>query len=195
MGEQAITLVKQESNKYNNKLTNFQCYVFYFFIFSFIGWAMETIYSYIVLGHFTNRGFFYGPICPIYGCGGLILIMFLSKYNNNPIKLFIYATLIFSVFEYFISYELDALYNLWLWDYTNEFFNINGRICLFYSAAWGMVALIFTYVLFPLIKKFLTLICNKIPTFIQILFIRFFSMIFIADIIYSFIEYSHITIL
>ena len=57
----------------NNKL---YMYILYFFIFAILGWCMETIYSFIVLGHFTNRGFLYGPICPIYGYGALILIIF-----------------------------------------------------------------------------------------------------------------------
>lgn len=41
-------------------------YIFCFFIFSFIGWVLETIFCYCVLGRFIERGFLYSPICPIY---------------------------------------------------------------------------------------------------------------------------------
>ncbi len=45
--------------------------ILYFFIYSFIGWCLETIYAFLVLGHFVNRGFLIGPICPIYGFGAV----------------------------------------------------------------------------------------------------------------------------
>lgn len=190
--EQTALISTEQDNRYNTHLTKFQCYLWYFFIFSFLGWAMETIYSYIVLGHFTSRGFFYGPVCPIYGCGGLILIIFLNKFKDNPFKLFFYSIIVFSIFEYAIGYGLDALYNLWLWDYRMEFLNINGRICLFYSAAWGFIAIAFAYCIFPIFKHFLSYISYKIPTKIQVFGLHIVSIVFMADILYSFIEYSHL---
>ena len=179
-----------EDNRFNRKLTKFQCYLTYFFIFSFVGWLLETIYSYFVLGHFANRGFLFGPLCPIYGFGGLILIIFLEDLKKHPIQLFFVAIIVFSIFEYIIGYGLDALYNLWLWDYRNELLNINGRICLFYSIAWGVVALVFNYILFPIFKNFLTFLSAKIPIKLQIFAIRLCTMIFIIDVLYSLIQYS-----
>lgn len=41
-------------------------YIFYFFIFSFIGWILETIFCNFILGELDKRGFLYAPICPIY---------------------------------------------------------------------------------------------------------------------------------
>ena len=188
--ESTSLVVITEDNRFNRILTKFQCYLTYFFIFSFVGWLMETIYSYFVLGHFANRGFLFGPVCPIYGFGGLILILFLDKFKNNPVELFFVAIIVFSIFEYAIGYGLDALYNLWLWDYRNEFLNINGRICLFYSFAWGVVAIVFNYLLFPMVKNFLSFVSSKIPLKLQVIAINLCSMIFIIDVLYSFIQYS-----
>jgi len=70
------------------KLTDTQYIILYFFLYSFIGWLMETFYSLLVLGHFTNRGFLVGPICPIYGFGAILMILFISQYKKNSIKLF-----------------------------------------------------------------------------------------------------------
>ena len=41
-------------------------YIFFYFIFSFLGWAIETIYCYCMVGHYVSRGFLFAPICPIY---------------------------------------------------------------------------------------------------------------------------------
>ena len=179
-----------ENKRYNPNLTKFQCYLFYFFMFSIMGWILELLYGLIVFKHFENRGFCYGPLCPIYGFGSLFLILFLDRYKKQPIKLFVYTIILFSIFEYTISFCLDALYNLWLWDYHTDFLNLNGRICLFYSVSWGIIALMFTYILFPFLNKFFAFISSKINTKLQIWFLRLLSMIFIIDILYSFIEYS-----
>ena len=106
------------------KLNRIQICILYFFLFACIGWLMETLYAIYNLGHFTKRGFLYGPICPIYGYGALMLILFLGKYRKNNLKLFVYAAVLFSAFEYIVSYALDALFSMHWWDYTNEFFNI-----------------------------------------------------------------------
>ena len=94
---------------------------------------METLYAIYNLGHFVKRGFLYGPICPIYGYGALMLIIFFNKYQKHNFKLFICSAVVFSAFEYFVSYILDAMFAMHWWDYTNEFFNLNGRISIFYS--------------------------------------------------------------
>ena len=171
------------------KINTFQIYLLYFFIFSFFGWLMETIYSFIVLGHFTERGFLYGPICPIYGYGALILIIFLSIYKDNSLKLFIYSSVIFSIFEYFVSYLLEALFNSFWWDYTNDFFNLNGRISIFYSIAWGVIAILFVGHFYPFLKKKIDTILSKIPYKIQNITLNVFFIIFIIDTILSCVKY------
>ena len=174
------------------KLSRFELYVLYFFIFAFIGWLMETIYAIFTLGHFVKRGFLYGPICPIYGYGALMLILFLAKYRKNNLKLFIYAAIIFSAFEYVVSYGLDALFAMHWWDYTNEFFNLNGRITLSFSVAWGIIAILFINHIYPFLKKKVNLVLSKIPYSLQITIVRVFSLIFVVDTVASFIRYLSI---
>ena len=41
--------------------------VLYFYIYSFMGWLLETIYAFYVFRTFVKRGFLFGPICPMYG--------------------------------------------------------------------------------------------------------------------------------
>ena len=174
------------------KLSRFELYVLYFFIFAFIGWLMETIYAIFTLGHFVKRGFLYGPICPIYGYGALMLILFLAKYRKNNLKLFIYAAIIFSAFEYVVSYGLDALFAMRWWDYTNKFFNLNGRITLSFSVAWGLIAILFINHIYPFLKKKVNLFLSKFPYSLQITIVRVFSLIFVVDTVASFIRYLSI---
>ena len=157
----------------------------YFFIFAVFGWLLETIYSFIVLGHFTNRGFLYGPVCPIYGWGAIILIVFLSKYKNNGLKLFTYSAIIFSAFEYYVSYILEALFREHWWDYTNDFLNLNGRISIFYSLAWGILAIIFIGHIFPYMQKKVDNLIAKVPSKVATKCINLLVLVFILDTIIS----------
>ena len=183
----------KEIEKSNSKeLTKFQYYTLYFLIFSTFGWLMETAYAFGLSGQFVKRGFLYGPLCPIYGYGALILIIFLKKYKNSGLKLFTYSAIIFSVFEYLVSYALEVLFHSFWWDYTNDFFNLNGRISLFYSFSWGIIAIIFVGHMYPFFEKKLNTILSKIPYKIKSSIINLSCIIFIVDTILSCIRYINI---
>lgn len=173
----------------NKKLSKFQLYLLYFFLFAFLGWLMETAYSVVMLGHFTKRGFLYGPLCPLYGYGALILIIFLGKYRKNSFKLFIYSTVIFSVFEYITSYVLEVLFHSYWWDYTNDFFNLNGRISIFYSFAWGIIAIIFVGHLYPFVKKKTNSILAKVPYSIKVILLNTAFTFYVVDTLLSCVRY------
>lgn len=183
-------LISSNSKKSNNsKLPKKYMYILYFFLFSCLGWILETLYSFVVLGHFTNRGFLYGPICPIYGFGALILIIFLGRYKNKALKLFTYSAIVFSIFEYFVSYMLEALFQTYWWDYSNDFFNLNGRISLFYSFTWGIIAIIFCGYIYPFFKKKLNTILSKIPYKLKTSTLNLLVIAWIVDTVFSFINY------
>lgn len=183
----AVPLIKQHI-KNRKRLSRFYTLVLYFLLFSFIGWLMETFYSLYELGHFTKRGFLYGPLCPIYGWGALILIMYFSKYKGKSMKLFFYAAIIFSVFEYAVGYGMDALFSAKWWDYSNEFFNLNGRISIFYSFVWGIIGILFINHIYPYFKKKLNIILSKIPYRVQLHTLQLLSLILIVDTCMSFIK-------
>lgn len=183
---------KEISKNEPEKLTKFQTYLLYFFIFSIFGWLVETFYSFIVLGHFTNRGFLYGPLCPIYGYGALILIIFLGKFRNNGLKLFTYSAVVFSVFEYLVSYALEVLFHSYWWDYTNDFFNLNGRISIFYSFCWGIFAILFVGHIYPFFEKKLNIILSKISYRTKTFLLNTFFILFIVDTVLSCVHYINV---
>ena len=171
------------------KLSKIQYLILYFFIFAFLGWVLETFYGLYVLGHFTKRGFLYGPICPIYGYGAVIMLTVLKKYKNNSIKLFLYSFVIFSAFEYIVSFLLDALFAAHWWDYTQDFFNLNGRISIFYSFVWGIISILFVNHIFPFIEKKINIILKKLPIVVQSTIINIISIILLIDTFLSCIRY------
>ena len=120
-----------------------------FWLYSFLGWVMETTLVSIQSKKFVNRGFFMGPYCPIYGTGGVLLLS-LSPYKDNPFLVFILAIIICSIVEYLTSYILEIIYKVRWWDYTDRLFNINGRICLFNSICFGLLGMLMVSFLNPI---------------------------------------------
>ena len=127
-------------------------YITYFFIYSFLGWLIETIYALFVHGYFVKRGFLFGPICPIYGFGAVLLIMTTKKLYGKPFLKFLIATVAFTLFEYIVSFVLEMLFGLRWWDYSNDFLNIQGRVSILYSIFWGIIGLILLEKLHPYIQ-------------------------------------------
>lgn len=157
-------------------------YFLLFVIYSVIGWIMEVIYTLITDKKLTNRGFLIGPYCPIYGVGAILIILLLSRYEERPVGLFVLAIVICSVLEYFTSYIMEKLFKVRWWDYSNNRFNINGRICLETMVPFGIIACLIIYIVNPFFVNNL----GKLPdTFLTIMTIVF-AVFLISDFITSF---------
>ncbi len=157
-------------------------YFLLFIIYSFIGWVIEVIYILITKKSLTNRGFLVGPYCPIYGVGALFIVIFLSKYSNYPIGLFVLAIVACSILEYATSYIMEKAFKARWWDYTNNKFNINGRICLETMIPFGIIACLVVYIINPFILK----VFSDLPSVLLSVLAIVFAFIFISDLITSF---------
>lgn len=152
-------------------MENLCTYIVYFFIYSFLGWVCETIYCSIGGQKFVNRGFLNGPICPIYGFGALFVVLMLREYSDNTIMLFICAMIGTSILEYFSSVGLEKIFHAKWWDYSKKICNINGRICLKNSFLFGVMGVLLTKVIHPIITDLVSLIPIKATYCISIILI------------------------
>ena len=137
-------------------------YIFYFFFYSFIGWFFESCYCSIRPKKWVNRGFLRGPICPIYGTGGLVMMICLIPLRHitenlylNELLIFIAGAILCDIVEFMTSYIMEKLFNARWWDYSNKKFNIQGRICLTHTFYWGTCSCLFVFVLEPIMNLYL----------------------------------------
>jgi uncharacterized membrane protein len=159
------------------------CYYFLIFItYSFIGWALEVIISISKTKKFINRGFLIGPYCPIYGFGSLLITSLLNSYTDNLVVIFVLAMVICMVLEYLTSFIMEKLFKARWWDYTEQRFNINGRVCLETAIPFGIGALIIIYFVHPAVTEIITVMNN---TSVLIFSIIIF-LLFLVDNIVSF---------
>lgn len=170
-------------------MNDFKLYFILFIIYSFLGWIIETIICSITKGEPVSRGFLIGPICTIYGCSAILMIIFLSKYIESPMILFVMGVFICSTLEYLTSVIMEKLFNTRWWDYSHKKFNINGRICLRNSFFFGVLGLALLYGINPFLLNLLSMIPS---TVLNISFYVLFILL-IIDFVISFITIYRFT--
>lgn len=152
-----------------------------FIVYSITGWIIEVIATYPDTKCFVNRGFLIGPYCPIYGNCAIAMI-FLLHNVTNPILLFVLSILICSVGEYITSYTMEKIFHARWWDYSKNKFNLNGRICLVNSLAFGVLG----FLLIKFVNPFVVELITKLsPIMINVLFYTMLTL-FIIDNVISF---------
>lgn len=157
-------------------------YIALFFIYSFVGWLMETVNISIRNKKFTDRGFLIGPYCPIYGCGVLLITLLLRKYNDDIWITFFMSLLICGTLEYLTSYVMEKIFKARWWDYSTRKFNINGRICLETLIPFGIAGTFIIYVTNPFFLKYIEMIPDTVMHFVTVIFL----LVYITDMIVSF---------
>ena len=138
--------------------------VFYFVCYSLLGWCYEVFLEVVVYRWgFSNRGFLFGPYCPVYGFGALLLLaclgplmrkkLRLGGWNITPVLVFLGVMAITTAVELIASYLLEAATGSWLWDYRSYSFQFQGRIALNPSFRFGIGGMVILYGIHPLLKK------------------------------------------
>ncbi|MDF2988877.1 MAG: putative rane protein [Eubacterium sp.] len=142
----------------NEKLVNL---LLGFLIYSFTGWVVETIYMSIYHGHIVKRGFLLGPLCVVYGFGSIFVVYILNNIRSHPFLLFICASAITTVVELLAGLLLSKLLTRRLWDYSGDFGNFMGYICVRNTVIWGVMSLFLIYIIHPVILKLIAAIPVK----------------------------------
>lgn len=153
---------------------DWKIYFLCFLVFCFIGWIYEVLVFYFELGYgFVNRGFLFGPWLPVYGVGGMMIILSMRKLKVRKIKLgrvnltpllcFVSIILLCTAVELFTSYLMEFVTGSWLWDYTEYGPNFQGRIALKSSIRFGLIGMAALYGVWPALDKILMMLNKKRP--------------------------------
>lgn len=162
--------------KRTDRIQKFLRFFLTFFIFSFLGWAWETVYVSALGGHWVDRGFLNLPICPIYGFCIMALYALLGTPDEphtfgkkiqgrgqRYVAYWFFAGLIPTVAELISGFFFDYCFDMRLWTYESYPLNFRGYICLPISLFWAFaVTLIMKYVFPPVQKKVNALSCKAV---------------------------------
>lgn len=146
-----------------------------------MGYIWETCLKLVQTGVLVNSGTLFGPWLPIYGLGGIFVLILLKRFKKNPIIIFILSLIICTTIEYFSSCYLELTKGVRYWDYSNYFINLNGRICLEASIIFGLAGCVVMYIGGPLFLR----LFYKIPNLLKVIICFCLLFLFISDNIYS----------
>lgn len=150
-----------------------------FFVFSFLGWCCEVIFAAFKSGKFVNRGFLFGPVCPIYGMGVVAVAEILKPIGNQPVLEYLVCVIVPTVIEYLLGVISYRVLHERLWDYSRLPLNIGGHVCLLFSVIWGFGAMLIVDYVQPLNLKLLHLL----PVWLGWVLIGLFSAAWLTDFI------------
>ena len=119
-------------------------WLFFFYFYCFVGWCIESTYVSIHQKRLVNRGFMRGPFLPLYGSGGIMMLVVSMPFQDHLILVYIAGCIGATILEYVTGVTMEALFKVRYWDYSDKKFNFQGHICLGTSLAWGLLTILMT---------------------------------------------------
>ena len=150
-------------------------------IYSFFGWVWETCYVSVKSGKFVNRGFINGPLCTIYGFGAVSVYMILRPFSDNLLYLYLGGVVVATALEYVTAVLMESIFHTSWWDYSDNKFNFQGRICLGASLGCGA----FTVILFKVLHPFVESIVILYPVYVGEIGICVIGVGYVVDFAFS----------
>lgn len=144
-------------------------WVFYFFVYAFLGWVAEVVYAAFETQSLVNRGFLNGPICPIYGFGMLALLGCLGAVGEGLTGWaeltvqFAVGITVTTLIELVGGWALFRIFHTRWWDYSMFKFNLGGYICLRFSLFWGVGSVFLVRVVHQPVRALETLLSTALP--------------------------------
>lgn len=164
--------------------------IFYFILFSIIGWAIEEAITSFEKKHVTNVGYLNGPCSPIYGFSVSICYLISELIIDEWYAQLIIFTVVVSAFVYLTGVLLLKVLRCRLWNYSTMPLNLHGFITLPLSVMWGVVLTVLVGNVLP----FLDHLLEYIPRSAMIFIFAVFGSILLIDTVVSTVSYLEVKI-
>ena len=111
-----------------------------FWTYSFFGYLLERGYAAATrAAQPPGKGFLLLPLCPVYGLGALAVLALPPALTDGFWSLALWGGLTATAVEYGVHLLYDRLLGVRFWDYSRLPGNFQGRVCLPFSLAWGLL--------------------------------------------------------
>jgi uncharacterized membrane protein len=125
--------------------------LFFFVLYSCLGWMLEHAYHRFTTGRFADKGFLSGPYKPMYGFAPVILLVWIGPSTPwwwTVLLVLMVPTLV----EYASGYMLRRIFLKDYWNYSGCRFQLDGLICMKFSLYWAILCTAVLYGFHPLAK-------------------------------------------
>lgn len=126
-----------------------------FMVYSLTGFLLEVAFAKLTGGRANRKGLLLLPLCPVYGVGACLILALPRWVDSRPWLLFLLGGLTATAVEYLAALYHERALGVSFWNYGDLPGSIQGRVCLPFSLAWGVLSLGLVYWLHPLLAPWL----------------------------------------
>lgn len=133
-------------------------WVWNFTLYSFLGFLLEVAFAKATGGRAQRKCLRVLPLCPVYGLGACLILLLPPAVKTHPLTLFTLGAAAATAAEYVMAAFYEDALGVSFWDYRALPGNLQGRVCLPFSLAWGLLALPLVYWVHPALSSWLAAI-------------------------------------
>ena len=82
------------------------------------------------------------PLCPVYGLGMLAVLALPTSWTDTAWKLGIFGALAVTAVEFAVHWLYEKALGVRFWDYSPVKGDVAGRVCLPFTAVWGVLVVL-----------------------------------------------------
>lgn len=149
--------IRREKSRVFAEGCGFYKLVCIFFIGAFLGDLVEIVFCYATSGVLMSRSsVIYGQFSIVWGLGCMLLTAILYQYREKSDRyIFLAGTVLGGAYEYICSVFTELVFGTVFWDYSAIPFNLGGRINLLYCFFWGIAAVVWLKIAYPLLSRWI----------------------------------------
>lgn len=126
-----------------------------FVVYSFFGFLLEVAFARATGGRPDRKCLLVLPLCPVYGLGACAILLLSPRAAAHPAVLFFGGALAATAAEYLMALFYEEGLGVSFWDYRGLPGSVQGRVCLPFSLAWGLLTLPLVYWVHPALSPLL----------------------------------------
>ncbi|MBQ2830029.1 MAG: putative ABC transporter permease [Oscillospiraceae bacterium] len=116
-------------------------YIWYFTAYSFFGYLFEKAFAFATNAkRRVRKCFAMLPLCPVYGLSMCLIAATDSVTHALPAARILWGGTLATLVEYAMHVYYERALGVRFWDYSALRGNVRGRVCLLFSAAWGVLS-------------------------------------------------------
>ena len=115
----------------------------YFLLYSFFGYLLEKLFAALVRSpRRVRKCRLTLPLCPVYGLAMVAVLRLPADMTDTFWKLWLYGALTVTAVEFAVHFFYDKVLGVTFWDYSATKMDVDGRICMPFSVAWGFLVVL-----------------------------------------------------
>lgn len=133
-------------------------WIWIFYFYSFGGYLLEKGFARVTrAANQSRKCLLFLPLCPVYGLALAAVLALPAPLTRWPVLPFAAAAVTTGV-EYIYHWGCETFLGVRFWDYSGTWGSFQGRVCLPFTLAWGLLTAAAVGLFQPLLERLIPLI-------------------------------------